>query len=130
MAASASAKEAIWLAGFLFELLMSPNGSKPITVQIYGDNRGSLILSKSSAFHPRSKHINIRHHFIREAVNNGSVRFDYMPTEQLPADAFTKALFEPVEFEKCSFASDDEFPSRCVEKLPRLLRLGISDEGD
>jgi hypothetical protein len=92
MAASASAKEAIWLAGFLFELLMSPNGSKPITVQIYGDNRGSLILSKSSAFHPRSKHINIRHHFVREAVNNGSVRFDYMPTEQLPADAFTKAL--------------------------------------
>jgi hypothetical protein len=92
MAASASAKEAIWHAGFLFELLMSPNGSKPITVQIYGDNRGSLILSKSSAFHPRSKHINIRHHFIREAVNNGSVRFDYMPTEQLPADAFTKAL--------------------------------------
>jgi len=49
-------------------------------------------VSKNPQFHGRAKHIDIKHHFIREQVNNGIVKLEYCPTEEMVADIFTKAL--------------------------------------
>ena len=49
-------------------------------------------LVHNNAFHARTKHIAIRYHFIREAVERGDVELGYRRTEDNPADIFTKPV--------------------------------------
>ena len=62
MALSVAAAEAIWLKGLLLELMPSA----PDFVKIYCDNKRAVDLSKNPGFRPKTKHIGIQHHFIRE----------------------------------------------------------------
>ena len=90
-----AAKELIWLRTFLGELTTPFSG--PITLPC--DNQGAIALSKDNKFHARTKHIDIRYHFIREAVENNQVFMYYVPTDENVADIFTKPLAKP-KFEK------------------------------
>jgi hypothetical protein len=81
MAVSESTKEAIHLTRFLSEIL-----DQPSTTIIFNDNQGAGQLSKYYVFHKRTKHVDIRHHFIREAVERGDIKVKYFPTDQMPAD--------------------------------------------
>jgi len=56
------------------------------------DNRSAINLAKNPITHSRSKHIEIRLHFIREQVTKGMIEVEYCPTEAQLADGFTKAL--------------------------------------
>jgi hypothetical protein len=85
-------KEALWLRVFL-SLLKFPS---PRPFPILCDNQAACSLSNSPALSTRSKHIDIRHHFIRDHVHNGSFSTTWIPTEDMPADIFTKALPFPV----------------------------------
>jgi hypothetical protein len=98
MALSESTKEAILLRRFLFEVL-----DQPSTTIIFNDNQGAGQLSKNHMFHNRTKHVDIRHHFIREAVERGDIKVEYLPTDQMPADVLTKGLSSP-EQNKCIHA--------------------------
>ena len=55
------------------------------------DNQGSILLSNTTKQHTRSKHIDIRYHFIGEKIFNKELKLIYMPSEQNVADIFTKA---------------------------------------
>lgn len=57
-------------------------------------------LAKTAGYRPRSKHIDVRHHFLREHVNQKNVNLKYIPTEEMTADGLTKALFRP-KLETC-----------------------------
>jgi hypothetical protein len=71
MTASAAAQEAIWLNRLLEELgFRMP---KPIT--IYKDKNAAILFSDHPDDHRRSKHIDPRKYFIREAVNNGEIKW-------------------------------------------------------
>lgn len=61
-------------------------------VTIFNDNQGARELAHNPVYHGRSKHIDVRHHFIREALQDQPIRLDYLPTEQMVADVLTKAL--------------------------------------
>ena len=63
------------------------------------DNQGAIALSKDNKFHARTKHIDIRYHYIREVVEAGKVQMVYVPTSDNIVDIFTKALARPL-FEK------------------------------
>ena len=52
----------------------------------------SIALSKNLVFHGRSKHIEIRYHFIRELVENGDIKMEFCKSKQQLADIFTKPL--------------------------------------
>ena len=52
----------------------------------------SIALSKNSIFHGRSKHIEIKYHFIRELVENGNIKMEFCKFGQQLADIFTKPL--------------------------------------
>jgi len=87
--ASANAtKEAVWLRTLLRELDLP---QKKTTI-IHADNQGSIALAHNPVSHSRAKHIDIRHHFIRERVERGEVSLDYVSTKEMIADIFTKAL--------------------------------------
>ena len=64
--------------------------SRPITMM--EDNQGAIALAKNPIAHSRSKHIDIRFHFIREAQENGLIQIKYCPTEDMLADLLTKPL--------------------------------------
>ncbi|GJR21629.1 retrovirus-related pol polyprotein from transposon TNT 1-94 [Tanacetum coccineum] len=61
-------------------------------IPLYYDNKSAIALSCNNVQHSRSKHINIRHHFIREQVENEVVELYFMETNYQLADILTKAL--------------------------------------
>lgn len=67
--------------------------SYPVT--LHCDNRSAIALAKDNAYHPRTKHIDIQFHFIREAVDDDKISLVHRRTEDMPADLFTKALPRP-----------------------------------
>jgi hypothetical protein len=90
MAQTVAAKEAIWLRQLLQEL--SPTDESPYATIIYADNQGAIALAKDPKFHARTKHIALRHHFIREKIAGGDIELEYIQTSRQMADGFTKAL--------------------------------------
>ena len=88
IAATHTAKEALWLCTFIAEIAHLLE--KPIT--IYLDNISTISITKNDEYHPRMKHINICHHFIYHAVREGLIHVDYVPTDDTAADMFMKAL--------------------------------------
>ncbi|HEV7737689.1 MAG TPA: reverse transcriptase domain-containing protein, partial [Chlamydiales bacterium] len=91
IAADYAAKEASWLRSLLNEIGFSQE--KP--TNILCDNTGALALTKDASYHARTKHIDVKHHFIRERVENKEVKFEYIPTNEMVADILTKALPKP-----------------------------------
>ena len=61
---------------------------------IYCDNTSAINLSKNPINHSRTKHIDIRHHFLRDSVEKGIVSLEFVNTENQLADIFTKPLSE------------------------------------
>ena len=59
-------------------------------VVIHVDNQGAINLAKNPVNHQRSKHIDIKYHFIRSEIQAGNVKLEYVPTEDNVADIFTK----------------------------------------
>ena len=63
------------------------------------DNKSAIELAKNPTDHERTKHIDVRFHFIREQIKKQVVRVEYVKTNDQAADIFTKALSKPL-FEK------------------------------
>ncbi|GJY32293.1 retrovirus-related pol polyprotein from transposon TNT 1-94 [Tanacetum coccineum] len=61
-------------------------------IPLYYDNRSAIALCCNNVQHSRSKHIDIRHHFIREQVEKGVVELYFVTTDYQLTDIFTKAL--------------------------------------
>ena len=83
-----AAKEVLWLHSFLRELRSVPDD--PLILNC--DNQGAIALAKDNKFHVRTKHIDVRYHFICEAVEDGKVAVQYIPTGDNVSDIFTKPL--------------------------------------
>ena len=87
MVATDAVKEALWIKGFLSEILGIEE-----CITVFCDNQSALHLMKNPVYHERSKHIDIKLHFIRDIVSNGKVKVDKIGTEDNPTDALTKVL--------------------------------------
>ncbi|GJY43505.1 hypothetical protein Tco_0431718 [Tanacetum coccineum] len=64
-------------------------------VPIFCDNTNSIAISNNPVLHSRTKHIDIRYHFIRDHILKGDIELHFIPTEYQLADIFTKPLDEP-----------------------------------
>ena len=60
--------------------------------QIWDDNQGAIDLAQNSGYHAWTKHVDIRHHFIREKVEDKTVVITYVDTKHQLADIMTKVL--------------------------------------
>eukprot|EP00253_Pinus_taeda_P027401 PITA_27401 len=88
MAASTTSCEAIWLRKLLVNLF----SRRMEATKVMCDNQSCIKLSGNLVFHDRSKHIDIRCHFLRDCVQRGAVQLSYTPAEERVADILTKAL--------------------------------------
>ena len=59
---------------------------------VFEDNQGALQLSKNPVSNSNSKHIDVRHHFLRELVRQGDIIVNHVPSEYQHADILTKVL--------------------------------------
>jgi hypothetical protein len=64
-------------------------------IKVYVDNKSAIALANNPVFHKRSKHIDIKYHWLREKVAEGVVTLVYVKTEEQLADIFTKGLAYP-----------------------------------
>ena len=81
-------QEGVWMRQLCQEIFMTFDKS----IHIFSDNTGAVALSENPVFHSRSKHINIRWHFIRDLICSGSIRSSHIPGVQNGANFLTKAL--------------------------------------
>jgi hypothetical protein len=88
VAATHGMKEAIWLRNLLSEIF---EPIKPPTT-LFSDNQAAIALTRDHQYHSRTKHIDVRYHFIRWVIEQGSLRLIYCPTDDMVADTLTKAL--------------------------------------
>ena len=88
MAGSEAAKEAIYLSAFLRELGFDMSEPPPLKL----DNKSAIDLAYNPEHHAKTKHIDRRHYFIRECVENRLLRVPFVPTNDNVADFFTKPL--------------------------------------
>ena len=88
VALSMATHEAVWLRRLLTDVGESP---KSPTV-IHEDNQGAIVMAKNPVGHARTKHIYIRYHFTREALQTGAIVLKYIPSDEMIADILTKSL--------------------------------------
>jgi len=89
MASADAARQAIWLRLLLDDLQLGL-GNKPFPIM--NDNAGTIALSKNPVHHERSKHIGLRHHFLRERVEDDTISLSQVPSADNIADLLTKGL--------------------------------------
>jgi hypothetical protein len=87
VAAIEASKEMIWLQRFMEEL-----GKKQENSQLYCDSQSAIHLAKNSAFHLKTKHIQLRYHFIRSTLEDGQLKLEKIHTSQNPTDMLTKGV--------------------------------------
>ena len=61
-----------------------------LPVEIGVDNQGTILLAKNPVMHQRTKHIDVKYHFVREEVEQGNISLFYIPSARNVADVFTK----------------------------------------
>ncbi|GJS28269.1 retrovirus-related pol polyprotein from transposon TNT 1-94 [Tanacetum coccineum] len=64
-------------------------------VPIFCDNTSAIVISNNPIMHSRTKHIDIRYHFIRDHILKGDIELHFIPTQYQLVDIFTKPLDEP-----------------------------------
>jgi hypothetical protein len=89
IAASLACAQLLWMKQTLLDYGVSCNVS-----HIYCDNTSAINLSKNPVHHSRTKHIDIRHHFLRDHVLKGDISLDFISTDRQIADILTKPLKE------------------------------------
>ena len=87
MAAASAAKEALYSRKVLNDV-----GFGAQCIAIHCDNQGAVNLTKNALTVFRTKHVDIAHHFVRNRVSQGALKFQYISTNEQLAGFLTKAL--------------------------------------
>ena len=87
MATTKAVKEAIWLQGLLDEL-----GFKQKHIKVHCDSQSAIHLAKNQVYHARTKHIDVKYHFVREILEKDHIQIQKIHTTENPADMMTKVV--------------------------------------
>ena len=95
MAVTEAFKEAIWLQGLLDDL-----GIVQEQIPVHCDSLSAIYLAKNQVHHARTKHIDVRYHFVREIIDEGDILLVKIDTKENPADMLTKVV-PGIKFRHC-----------------------------
>jgi hypothetical protein len=90
IAVTDAAKEVVWL-----KLLLKELGYPQSNVKILEDNEATIKISKNPQDHRKTKHIQVKYHFVREQIRNEEFHLEYVRTRDQIGDIFTKGVFGP-----------------------------------
>jgi hypothetical protein len=86
-----AAKDIVWTR----RLLSGIGCDQKQPTELFCDNQGALKLVSNPEFHRRTKHIDVRYHYVREQQMDGSIVVSHVGTKEQLADLLTKALAGP-----------------------------------
>lgn len=95
MAMAEGVKEALWLKGLMYDL-----GMKQDSVDLWCDSQSAIHLAKNQVHHVRTKHIDVRYHFVRDVIEDGDISLMKVHTSDNPADMLTKVVSDS-KFQRC-----------------------------
>ncbi|XXG70305.1 hypothetical protein AAC387_Pa06g3093 [Persea americana] len=95
MAATEVVKEAIWLTG-----LVGDPGLEQKLVTVFCDSQSAIDLTHNPKYHEKTKHIDVRAHFIRDVIAEGAIAIIKIATAKNPTDMMTKTI-PTVKFKHC-----------------------------
>ena len=98
MSLVAAIQEGKYLTSFLNEIINL--NQKMFT--LHSDNQSAIALAKNPVQHQRTKHIDVKYHFVRDEISDGKLKLLYVPSENNLADLFTKPFAKP---KNCKFKS-------------------------
>ena len=87
MCLSDTTRQIVWIESLFKEINFDISN-----IALCGDNQGAIFLASNPAQEHRSKHIDIRYHYIRECVEKEKVKLHFVPTTEQIADIMTKNL--------------------------------------
>lgn len=111
MSLTEAAKEAIYLERFLLEMQLP----KLAKAKLFIDNMSALKLSSNPTYHARSKHIDIKYHFVREALSDGHFSLHHIGTDDMCADILTKSLPRPKHVKCVNLMGLESVRETCVK---------------
>ena len=82
-----ASKEMLWLKRFLREL-----GLKQDEYVVFCDNQSAMDLSKNAMYHARTKHIDVRYHWLRDVIEAKEIKLKKVHTDKNSADMLTKVV--------------------------------------
>ncbi|KAF7762621.1 hypothetical protein Agabi119p4_9214 [Agaricus bisporus var. burnettii] len=88
MALIRATQQAIWLSKFMREVGLDQEK----LINVFADNNGAIANTQNNKNHRRTKHIDVKHHFIKQKVMMGEVTFTYVPSAENLANILTKPL--------------------------------------
>jgi hypothetical protein len=100
IALAEAGKQSQWLWALLRELQCEELLGDSLAVPLLSDNQPCITIAQDPTSHNRTKHIDVRYHYIRQLAVYGKVTIDYIPTESMLADILTKPL-AVTAFKRC-----------------------------
>ena len=80
--------QAIWLRRILEDV----GEKQEKATRMFCDNKSAIAMAKNPVYNSRTRHIAVKHHFIREKIEEQEIELVYYKSEDQVADIFTKAL--------------------------------------
>lgn len=125
---ASAVQEAMWLRGLL-NCIGHPQHSATI---IKEDNTSCMLIATSPKQHSRTKHIDIKYHFLRNAIKDNIIVLEYCPSESMLADVFTKSLARTIFEKNINWLNIGPYETgrvlNSVSTEPRpVIGLGIKD---
>jgi hypothetical protein len=111
VAATHGMKEALWLHSLLSEVFRD-------ATTLFSNNQAAIALTRDHQYHMCMKHIDMCYHWIRWVIEQGSLRLVYCPTDDMVADALTKAVTGPL-------SPQQRGPSEAPRENPAVERVVV-----
>jgi hypothetical protein len=109
---------------------------QPTPTKIFEDNQSAIALAENPVNHTRSKHIDVRYHYIRTCISNNDIQLLHVPTNDNTADIFTKTLPSPAHryltskiFKNTAFIMSAA-PAAFTKKPKSLKKLTFSGKSE
>jgi hypothetical protein len=67
------------------------------TTAMREDSKGAIAYSQSALVSEKTKHIGLKWHFLKDHVEQGTIKMRYLPTDQMVVDMFTKLLYQDMQ---------------------------------
>jgi hypothetical protein len=96
IALAEASKQSQWLRSLLIELDRASMIGPSHVARIFSDNQACIAIAGDPMAHRRTKHIDVRYHYIRQLIGARKARVSYLPTEDMLADVLTKPLPLPL----------------------------------
>jgi hypothetical protein len=112
-------KESVWLARLYSEIINKSDDILPICIR--ADSQSAIRFAKNPERHDKTKHKDIRHHYIWWLVDTNQVSLEHLPDTEQPADILTKSVFKESFVKKRKIMGIKSPPQEAAKRMSSII---------